>query len=65
MYCMTKYIERLGKHGIFHVLEENLAAIFKFLLQNLDLVKVKFMYCMTGMKNKEIMAFRPSFWAPF
>ena len=38
MYCMAKYIERLGKYGIFWVSEEILAAILKFLVQNLRLV---------------------------
>ena len=35
---MAKYIERLEKYGIFGVSEEILAAILKFLVQNLRLV---------------------------
>ena len=52
MYCMAKYIERLGKYGIFWVSEEILAAILKFPVQKFALGDVKFMYCMTKLLEK-------------
>ena len=57
MYCMAKYIERLGKYGIFRVMEEILVVIVKISRAKFALSDVKFMYCMTKLfENKEIMA---------